>query len=154
MEDAFILLTIALIGVFSIIGMKMMRGDQGSKKGHKEVKDTAIKDLIESKDHTITTYKKELQMLNGKLARFRQVEDEIEEEPGKQVSFEEITALVNQTYPQFTKLLSIFKKQVMEATKGMTLEEILNYVKQFTGNQQSTPGDPFSASQEPSPHYA
>jgi len=138
MEDIAIFGVIALIGVFSIIALKLLRGPVGSKKGIKEAKNDSIKDLIESKDHTITTYKKELQMLNGKLARFRQVEDEVEEIPQKQVSFEEITALANQRFPnnKYIKLLPLFEDQIMEKTKGMSLEQILQFAEQITGNQE------------------
>jgi len=70
------------------------------------------------------------------------------------VTFEEIQALVKTKYPKQAVLLPLIKTQIMEATKGMTMEEILDYVKQFTGSKESTPEDPFSVSQGYNPNYA
>lgn len=140
MEDALIILSIALIGVFSLVGVRMFRPIDNRKQAKRNVQDTAQKEVIESKDLTIDTLKNELRSLNGKLTRFRDTEPEEEEEDPldghKPVTWDEITALVNNTYPKYTKLLPLAKKQIMDATKGMTLDEILSYVKQFTGNQQ------------------
>ena len=147
MEDYVILLTIALVGVFSLVGLKMFKPNTNRKQAKRDVQDTAQKEVIESKDLTIGTLKNELRSLNGKLTRFRDQEPEYDEDGeisnGKQVTWDEITALVNTQFPKYAKLLPLGKKQIMEATKGMTMEEILSYVKQFTGNQQSQ-GDPLT----------
>jgi len=88
-----------------------------------------IKDIVKSKNNEIKSYQQ----------RLRQLEPNIEEntENQKQITFEEITALVKQTYPKYLPMLPLMKKQIMEITKGMTLDQVLDYVKQITGNQQS-----------------
>jgi len=158
MEDLVILAAIGMAGMFALMGMKMFKPNEHRKQAKREVQDTAQKEVIASKDITITTLKNELRSLNGKLTRFRDTEPEYEEEiaenGGKQVTFEEIQALVKTKYPKQAVLLPLIKNQVMDATKGMTMEEILDYVKQFTGNKESTPEDPFSISQGYNPNYA
>jgi len=99
-----------------------------------------IKEIIKSKNNQIKSYQQQLR------------QDGEQEEPGseKQVTFEEITALVNQTYPKYAPMLPLMKKQIMEITKGMTLEQILEYVKQITGNKQPQTGlSPESAQYNP-----
>jgi len=94
---------------------------------YREVEKATISDILKQKDSQIKS-------LN---ARIKQIEPLVEEDqPNKGVSFEEITALVKQTYPQYSTFLPLMKKQIMDITKGMSMEEILNYVKQFTGNKQ------------------
>lgn len=141
MEDIIIIAVIGMIGVFSLVGMKMFKPNDRVKRAKKEVQDTAMKEVIDSKDLTITTLKDEMRSIKGKLYRTLQLEADNEEElpdmSSKQVTFEQIQALVKTRYPKYAKLLPLAKKQIMEAIKGMTLEEILDYVKEFTGNQQS-----------------
>jgi len=85
-----------------------------------------IKEIVKSKNNQIKSFQQQLR------------QNEEEEEPGnqKQVTFEEITALVQQTYPKYAPMLPLMKKQIMEITKGMTLDQILEYVKQITGIKQ------------------
>lgn len=158
MEDIIVLVAIGMAGVFGLMGMKMFKPSEHRKQAKREVQDTAQKEVISSKDITITTLKNELRSLNGKLTRFRDAEPELEEDitenGGKQATFEEIQALVKTKYPKQAILLPLIKKQIMEATKGMTIEQILDYVKQFTGNKESTPEDPYSVSQGYNPNYA
>ena len=146
-EDYLIIVSITLIGVFALIGMKMFKPNDNRKTAKREVQDTAQKEVIASKDITITTLKDELRSVMGKLTRLRDKEPEYDEEltesGQKPVTWEEITTLVNTQMPKYAKLLPLVKKQVMDATKGMSMEEILNYVKQFTGNQQSE-GNPLT----------
>jgi len=141
MEDSLYIIAIALIGTFSLIGMRMFKPNEYHKQAKKEVQDTAQKEVIASKDITITTLKDELRSVMGKLTRLRDKEpEEEEEEPDngvKPVTWDEITALVHTAYPKYDKVLPFAKKQIMEMTEGMSMEEILNYVKQFTGNKQS-----------------
>jgi len=90
-----------------------------------------VSDVLKIKDKVIAS-------LQTKLRNFEEEDEEEEEDHGvKPVTFEEITALVESKYPKYAKLLPLVKKQIMEATKGMTMNEILSYVKQFTGNQES-----------------
>jgi len=141
MEDyVIIILSIGLM-VCTLIGIRMFRTETSPKRAKKEVQDSAQKEVIASKDLTITSMQKELRRINGKLARTLQLEPELEEEltesGGKAVTWEEIQALVGTHAPKYAKIVSLGKKQIMEAVEGMTMEEVLQYVKQFTGNQQS-----------------
>jgi len=89
-----------------------------------------VSDVLKIKDKVISS-------LQAKLRNFEEEEQEEPDDGVKPVTWEEVTALVTTHYPKYAGLLPLVKKQVMEATKGMTREEILNYVKQFTGNKQS-----------------
>jgi len=134
-----IVLSVVLMGG-CLIGLKMLRGETGRKQAKIQVQDSAHKEVISSKDLTITTLKDELRSIKGKLYRTQQLEEEEDEESDvgvKPVTWEEITALVHTTYPKIDKILPLAKKQIMEMTKDMTMKEILEYVKQFTGNKQS-----------------
>jgi len=95
---------------------------------YREVEKATILDILKQKDNQIKS-------LNARIKQFEPIDEE--DQPQKQVSFEEITALVKQTYPKYLPIVQLGKKQIMEMTKGMSMDEILNYVKQFTGNQQS-----------------
>ena len=87
-------------------------------------------------------------------ARLKQLEPVGEEDQlTKQVSFEEIQALVKQSYPKYAPMLPLMKKQIMDITKGMSLQEILDYVKQITGNKQSE-GNPSPESATYNPNWA
>jgi len=89
-----------------------------------------IKEIVKSKNNQIKSYQQQL----------RQTDEE--ETPGdqKEVTFEEITALVKQSYPKYSPILPMMKKQIMEITKGMTLPQVLDYVKQITGDKQPQEG--------------
>jgi len=157
MEDSLYIIAITLIGVFFLAGVRMFKPNTNRKQAKRDVQDTAQKEVIESKDLTIDTLKNELRSLNGKLTRFRDQEPEEEEEElddgVKPVTWEEITALVHTTYPKYDKILPFAKKQIMEMTKGMTIKELLEYVKQFTGNIQSE-GTPNPESIAYNPNWA
>lgn len=141
MEDYVILIGIMWTTIIGLVGIKLFKGSDGPKRAKKEVQDSAHKEVISSKDLTITTLKDELRSIKGKLYRNQQLEAEEEEELAtdgrKPVRWDEIQALVNTQFPKYAKLLPLIKNQVMDATKGMSMEEVLQYVKQFTGNQQS-----------------
>jgi len=89
-----------------------------------------IKEIIKSKNNQIASYQKQL----------RQTEEEtVAEEPeilGKAVTFEQITELVKMHYPKYSKILPLFKGEIMKAVKGMTLNEIVQYIGSFTGQTQ------------------
>ena len=141
MEDYVILLSIAMFGVFALVGMKMFQGKGKVKTKLSNAQDT----LTKTYETNIDRLSIELRKQTGRASRLQALRDgEIAEEEqeapeiaGKQITFEEITALVNTHVPKYAKLLPLVKKQVMDATEGMSMEEVLNYVKQFTGNQQS-----------------
>ena len=141
MEDIVLIALVMMTGVFALVGMRMFKPNDYRKIAKKDASDSAQKEVITSKDITITTLKDELRSVMGKLTRLRDKEPELEQEltesDGKQITFEEITALVKTNAPKYSKMLPLVKKQVMEAVEGMSIEEVLNYVKQFAGNQQS-----------------
>jgi len=99
---------------------------------YREVEKGTIADILKQKDNQIKS-------LNARIKTFEPLVEEDQEKKG--VSFEEITALVQQSYPKYAMLLPLMKKQIMEMTKGMSLDEILGYVKQVTGNKEP-PGEP------------
>jgi len=118
-------------------------GDSSIKELY-SVYNTQVSDVLKLKDKSIAS-------LQAKLRNFEEPNEE-EEQPGdqKQVTFEEITTLVNQTYPKYAPMLPLMKKQIMEITKGMTLDQILEYVKQISGNKQPQgQTDPQSAEYNP-----
>jgi len=159
MEDSVIIIISLALMACTLIGIKMFRGETQVKRVKKEVQESANKEVISSKDMTITTLKDELRSVKGKLYKTLalEAEEEEEEEPDNQVkpvTWEEITALVNSTYPKYAKLLPLVKKQVMDATKGLSMEEILNYVKQFTGGQQPQATTGPTAAEPYNPNWA
>jgi len=108
---------------------------KGAKAGDSSIKElysvynTQVSDVLKLKDKVIASQQ-------AKLRNFEDQDEQEELGAEKQVTFEEITALVKQAYPKFTPMLPVFKKQIMEITKGMSLQEVLEYVKQITGNKQ------------------
>jgi len=99
--------------------------------GYREVEKSTIADILKQKESQIKS-------LNARIKQFEPIEQEdLTNGGGKAITFDEIQTLVSQTYPQYSKLLPLMKKQIMEMTKGMTLDEVLNYVKQFTGSKES-----------------
>ena len=141
MEDIVLIALVMMVGVFALVGMKMFKPNDNRKIAKKDATDSAQREVITSKDLTITTLKDELRSVMGKITRSRDKEPELEQEltesDGKQITFEEITALVKTNAPKYSKMLPLVKKQVMEAVEGMSMEEVLNYVKQFAGDKQS-----------------
>jgi len=110
---------------------KAVKAGDNSIKEMYNVYNTQVSDVLKVKD-------KQIASLSAKLRNYEEESEEEEEDDGvKPVTFEEITALVDSKYPKYAKLLPLVKKQIMDATKGMTMQEILSYVKQFTGDQQS-----------------
>jgi len=149
-EDTTILLIITLIGIFSLIGARIFKPGQAKTKQKKAIE--SAKDVL---DHIqldqIERLKGQLKSEAGRANRLQALKDQANaiDEPQEEISspggkkpatWEEITALVNTQAPKYAKILPLFKNQVMEATEGMSLEEILNYVKQFRGDQQSQAG--------------
>jgi len=156
MED--LTLVVLILGtffpaLFAVIYLK--KGQSGVKKAKKrnemslfdnltdyrEVEKSTIADILKQKDNQIKS-------LNVRLKNFEPIEQEDQQEKG--VSWEEIQTLVKQAAPQYAAFLPVMKKQIMEITKGMSMNELLEYVKQFTGNKgSSTTLDPQSAQYNP-----
>lgn len=142
MEDYIIIVIIGLIGCFALTALKMFKPNQGKTKVINR-KDKAETTLDKINEDTIVRLSDQLKKEAGRANRLQALKDkledneEIEEEGVNQVTFEEITSLVKASYPKYAGLLPIFEKQIMDATKGMTMEQILTYVKQIKENQQS-----------------
>jgi len=126
-----------VLGVFVWVTSRLSGPKKAKSKGDNSISDlydvynTQVKDILKIKDTQISS-------LTSKLKRIEaQDVEELQESSGKQITFEEIQAFVNTKYPKAAPLVILLKKQIMDATKGMTREEILGYVKQFTESQGS-----------------
>jgi len=161
MEDYIIILALSIASLTGLTALKMMKPNQGKNK-QKTRKDSAVETLDRVNEETIERLADQLKKESGRANRLQALKDKLEdnapepEENGqKQVTFEEIEVLVKQTYPKYALMLPVMKKQIMEITKGMSLEQVLDYVKQITGNKQIKPGDPTSITNEGfNPNYA
>jgi len=129
-----VFLPLLLVGIWQL--NRLNPNKKANKAGDSSIKElysvynTQVSDVLKLKDKSIAS-------LQAKLRNFEEPDEEEEQDNGvKPVTFEEISALVKQTYPKYTPMLPLFKKQIMEITKGMTLEQVLQYVKEFTGNQE------------------
>ena len=150
MEDIVLIALVMMTGVFALVGMKMFKPNDNRKQAKKDVQDTAQKEVISSKDITITTLKDELRSITGKLKRLRdKVPDEEEEATptpaisgAKEASWEEIQELVKVSYPQYAKYLALpgIQNKVMEQVKGMTLAQIIQQIKSIIGGGQPQGG--------------
>ena len=120
MEDY--LLVILILGTFSsaLFGAIMWKKQQNPVKkaqkrnemslfdnltDYREVEKNTIIDILKQKDNQIKS-------LNARIKNFEPLVEDDQEKKG--VSFEEITALVNQSYPKYAMLLPLMKKQIME----------------------------------------
>jgi len=123
---------------------KAARAGDSSIRDLYSVYNDQVSDVLKIKDKVIAS-------LQTKLRNFEEDQEEEEDNGVKPVTFEEITALVTAQYPKYANLLPLVKKQVMDATKGMSMDEILQYVKTFTGNKESkeSPIEPQSATYNP-----
>jgi len=89
-----------------------------------------IKEIIRSKNNQIKSYQQQL----------RQDQEENQpESTGKSATFEEISKLVQTTYPQYAPMLPLFKGQIMKAVKGMSITEIVQYIGTLTGQTGKSP---------------
>jgi len=146
-----VFLPLLLVGIWQL--NRLNPNKKANKAGDSSIKElysvynTQVSDVLKLKDKSIAS-------LQAKLRNFEEPNEE-EEQSGnqKQVTFEEITALVKQTYPKYAPALPFMKKQIMEITKGMTLEQVLEYVKQITGNKQPQ-GQTDPQSPEYNPNWA
>ena len=143
MEDIVLIALVMMVGVFALVGAKMFKPNDGHKQAKKRVTEDAQKEVIDSKDLTITTLKDELRSINGKLARFRQLEPEEEQKVtatpeisgAKEATWEEIQELAKVSYPQYAKYLALpgVQNKVMEQVKGMTLAQIIQQIQSIIG---------------------
>jgi len=105
------------------------------QKKAKNAADTSVSELFEVQTEQIKeilgSKNKQIKSLQSQL---RQDQEEIEPATTeKGASFEQITQLVKTTYPQYLTLLPLFKEQIMKATNGMTINEIIQYIGSLTG---------------------
>ena len=141
MEDYVILASIMMFGGFGLLAMKMFQGKGKTKTRLNSAQDV----LTKTYETNIERLSVELRKQTGRASRLQALRDgelAIEEEEltksgNKQVTWEEIQTLVKNQAPKYAMMLPLVKKQIMQATEGMSMEEILNYVKQFTGNKES-----------------
>jgi len=141
-EYAWILLILGMFTSTVFLSIYYKKGVNPVKKARKRNEESVYDNLTEYREvekATITDILKQKEsQIKSLNARIKQFEPETDEEPQKQgVTWEEIQALVKTQYPKYAVVLPIFKKQILDATKGMSMEEILNYVKEFTGNKGS-----------------
>jgi len=128
-----IFLPLLFVGVWQLNRVNPTR--KGAKAGDSSIKELysvynqQVNDVLKIKD-------KQISSLTAKLRVFDEPNEEELDNGVKPVTWDEITALVTTQYPKYANLLPLVKKQVMDATKGMTMQEILEYVKTFTGNKQ------------------
>ena len=150
MEDIVLIALVMMTGVFALVGMRMFKPNDNRKQAKKDVQDTAQKEVISSKDITITTLKDELRSITGKLTRMRDKvpDEEVEATPtpaisgAKEASWEEIQELVKVSYPQYAKFLALptIKEKVMEQVKGMSLAQIIQQIQSIMGGGQPQSG--------------
>jgi len=129
-----VFLPLLLVGIWQL--NRLNPNKKANKAGDSSIKElysvynTQVSDVLKLKDKSIAS-------LSAKLRIYEQQDEEVDQGNEKEVTFEEITALVKQSYPKYSPMLPFMKDKIMEITKGMTLEQILDYVKQITGDKQS-----------------
>jgi len=132
-----------MIGIFSLIGAKMISPNV-SKTKVKTRKENADNVLQQVNEEAIDRLSVQLKKESGRANKLQQLRDkeagvEYEDEPsGQSASWEEIQELIKVSYPQYSSLAPLFKKQILKATKGMSVEDIIKTVQQFVkGSGQS-----------------
>ncbi len=138
-----------ILGIFipSFIGVlwqlnRINPSKKGAKRAHEAV-DTSLSELFgvqkEQIEEILKSKTNQIRSLEKKL-RLESEESQIETSPDAkdtQVRYEDIQALVKKQYPDKAKFLDIpfVKKEVMKAVKGMTLDEALTLVENWTGKK-------------------
>ena len=150
MEDIVLIALVMMTGVFALVGMRMFKPNDYRKIAKKDASDSAQKEVISSKDITITTLKDELRSVMGKLTRMRdKVPDEEQEATptpaisgGKEATWEEIQELAKVSYPQYAKYLALpgIQEKVMEQVKGMTIAQVIQQIQPIIGGGKPSGG--------------
>jgi len=134
-----------ILGIFipSFVGVlwqlnRINPGKRTPKKAHDAV-DTSLSELFavqKEEIHEILKSKtNQIKSLEKKLKLETQIP---EEEDGKEVvRFEDIKTLVKKSYPDYAKFLNMpgAEGYVMKQVKGMTLEEVITMVEEWTGKK-------------------
>jgi len=128
---------IVYIVIAIVIAGTILFSRQGGIKT-KSKKNSASEQLIGVHQGTIDRLQVELKKQVGRANRYQALyhdeePDEEEESTEKGATFEEISELVKASYPQYARVLPLFKEQIMQATKGMSINEIIQYVGSITG---------------------
>ena len=144
MEDIVLISIIAMVGVFALIGARMFKPNQAKTKPKTRVE--AAKDaLSETYKENIDRLTLELRKQAGRANRLQALKDneqlDEEETPtpeissDKEVTWEEIQALAQASYPQYARLLSLpgAKDKVMEQVKGMTIAQVIQQIQSIIG---------------------
>lgn len=142
-ENSLVLLIIVIFGcVFGGVMWQLNRinPSKNKPKRAKEAADTSVSELYEVQTEQVKDIIKlknnEIKSLQAKL-RIETEETEEIDPKDTQVQFEDIKTLVKKAYPQYGKFLDFpfAKKEIMKATKGMTLDEIITMVEDWTGKK-------------------
>ncbi len=140
-----------MIGAFSVTGLKILKPNKAKTKVKSSI-ESANEVLRDIDQETITRLKTTLKSESGRANRLQALKNDEEppEEPqtdDKSATWEQIQQLVKASYPQYATFLPIFKGQILKATKGMSVQEIISTVSGVIGSQQSKPQTP-QANQE------
>jgi len=140
-----ILLSVMTVSAALMVGYVAKTWQNKGKKHSKVVEESALQVIGDQVKEMGGTFKemmefknKQIKSLQGQISKFTQ--DQQEDQPdseNNQVQFEDIQTLVSKTYPQYAKFLQLpfAKKEIMKATKGMTLEEVISMVEEWTGKK-------------------
>ena len=151
MEDYVILLSIAMLGVFFLVGMNQYQARNKPKTKEK----SAQEGLIKTYETNIDRLSKELNKQTSRASRLQTLRDGEEEQEAtptptpeisgaKEATWDEIQELVKVSYPQYAKYLALpgIQDKVMEQVKGMTLAQIIQQIKSIIGGGQPQSGTP------------
>jgi len=138
-----------ILGIFipSFVGVlwqlnRINPSKKGAKKAH-EAADASVSELFgvqkDQIEEILKSKTNQIRSLEKKL-RFETEDSQLEtsaDPKDTQVRYEDIQALVKSQYPDKAKYLDIpfIKKEIMKATKGMTLDEALTMVENWTGKK-------------------
>ncbi len=154
-----------ILGIFipSFVGVlwqlnRINPGKRQPKKAHDAV-DTSLSELFAVQKEEINEILKSKTNQIKSLEKKLRLETEIDEpEDGKKVvRFEDIKALVKKSYPDYAKFLNMpgAEKYVMKQVKGMSLEECIEMVEEWTGKKvaRSDGSEQNSQSENVNPNY-
>jgi len=133
-------------------------GKKTPKRAHDGV-DTSLSELVAVQKEVVTEILKTKTNQIKSLEKKLKLETEVDEpEEGKEVvRFEDIKTLVKKSYPDYAKFLNMpgAEKYVMKQVKGMSLEECIEMVEEWTGKKvaRGDGSEQNSQSQENNPNY-
>jgi len=140
-----ILLSVMTVSAALMVGYVAKTRANKGKKITRVVEDSALQVIGDQVKEMGGTFKemmefknKQIKSLQGQIGKFTQDQQQEDEDSGNnQVSFEDIQTLVSKTYPKYAHLLALpfAKKEIMKHTKGLSLEEVISVVEQFTGKK-------------------